>query len=254
MGVSIFPVPLSGVQETLIDAKGDIITATAADTAARLAVGTNGHLLTAASGEATGLKYALDPVIDLVTTKGDIVAATAADTLTRLGVGADATVLTADSSEATGLKWAAAAGGGKLLQVVQASTSTTVTITTTSYTDTNLSATITPTSATSKILVLVSQSITTNRDATELFPAAARLLRGSTSIFDLGFFYWFRLGGNADTAIRGTYTINYLDSPSTTSATTYKTQGTLEGTANSASVRFQSSSVPSTITLMEIGA
>jgi hypothetical protein len=112
MSASIYPAPLSGIQETITDAKGDIIAATAADTVARLAVGTNGHLLTAASGEATGLKYALDPVIDLVTTKGDIVAATAADTLTRLGVGANNTVLTADSAEATGLKWATPASGG----------------------------------------------------------------------------------------------------------------------------------------------
>jgi hypothetical protein len=97
----------------VVDAKGDLIVGTAADTAARLAVGgTNGHLLTVASGEATGLKYALDPVFDLVTTKGDIVAATAADTLTRLGVGANDTVLTAASGEATGLKWAAPAAAG----------------------------------------------------------------------------------------------------------------------------------------------
>jgi hypothetical protein len=96
----------------VVDAKGDLIVGTAADTAARLAVGTDGHLLTAASGEATGLIFALDPVIDVVTTKGDIVAATAADTLTRLGVGANGTVLTAASGEATGLQWAAPATGG----------------------------------------------------------------------------------------------------------------------------------------------
>jgi hypothetical protein len=58
MGVSIFPVPLSGIQETITDAKGDIIAATAADTVARLAVGANDTVLTAASGEATGLKWA----------------------------------------------------------------------------------------------------------------------------------------------------------------------------------------------------
>jgi hypothetical protein len=45
------------VPDSLIDAKGDIITATAADTPARLAVGANDLLLTAASGETTGLKY-----------------------------------------------------------------------------------------------------------------------------------------------------------------------------------------------------
>jgi hypothetical protein len=102
-----------GTKTKAVDAKGDLIVGTAADTAARLAVGTDGHLLTAASGEATGLIYALDPVTDAVTTKGDIVAATAADTLSRLGVGADNTVLTADALETTGMKWAAPAAGGK---------------------------------------------------------------------------------------------------------------------------------------------
>jgi hypothetical protein len=48
----------AGIPETLLDAKGDLIVASAADTAARLAVGTNGHVLTADSGETTGVKWA----------------------------------------------------------------------------------------------------------------------------------------------------------------------------------------------------
>lgn len=43
---------------TILDAKGDLISATAADTPARLAVGTNGQVLTADSTQSTGLKWA----------------------------------------------------------------------------------------------------------------------------------------------------------------------------------------------------
>jgi hypothetical protein len=47
----------NAIQNAIVDAKGDLIAATAADTPARLAVGTNDSILTAASGESTGLKW-----------------------------------------------------------------------------------------------------------------------------------------------------------------------------------------------------
>jgi hypothetical protein len=47
----------NAIQNAIVDAKGDLIAATAADTPARLAVGTNGQILTADSTAATGLKW-----------------------------------------------------------------------------------------------------------------------------------------------------------------------------------------------------
>jgi hypothetical protein len=48
----------NAIQNAIVDAKGDLIGATAADTPARLAVGTNGQVLTADSTASTGLKWA----------------------------------------------------------------------------------------------------------------------------------------------------------------------------------------------------
>ena len=47
----------NAIQNAIVDAKGDLIAATAADTPARLAVGTNGQFLTADSTAATGLAW-----------------------------------------------------------------------------------------------------------------------------------------------------------------------------------------------------
>ena len=51
-------VTITNSMATAIDAKGDLVAGTGADTFSRLAVGANGTVLTAASGEATGLQWA----------------------------------------------------------------------------------------------------------------------------------------------------------------------------------------------------
>jgi len=63
----------TSVAKTLVDAKGDIVTATADDTPARVAVGTNGKFLTADSTAATGLAWAdvsTDPLPQALMTMG----------------------------------------------------------------------------------------------------------------------------------------------------------------------------------------
>lgn len=193
----------------------------------------------------------------LVDAKGDIIAATAADTVSRLAVGANNTILTADSSTATGLKWATPAGGGKVLQVVSATTTTSTTIASLTLTDTTLTATITPTLATSKIMVFITQNVYISRSSSEQ-GAGMVLLRDATSIFDMnqGGIGASFFSGTGVTALetRHMVSVSYLDSPATTSATTYKTQGRIELTTNAGGSVYQNGSRPSTITLMEIGA
>jgi hypothetical protein len=152
---------------------------------------------------------------------------------------------------------AAPAGGGKVLQVVSATTTTATTIAVASMTDTTITATITPTLATSKILVLVSANAKVSRSAVDA-AGGAILLRGATTILD----YFpsssprltkIEVGGATSVDAQTQHSISILDAPNTTSATTYKLQALTEKTASSGQIVFQASSSPSTITLMEIG-
>lgn len=190
-----------------------------------------------------------------LTTKGDLYTYSTTDA--RLGVGTNGQVLTADSTAATGLKWAAASGG-KILQVVSASTTTSTTIATNTYTDSGLSATITPTLSTSKILILTSQVVQTTRTNVQAFNGI-RLLRGSTSIGEFGDLngdhsYGIGAGGATSVTLKLIVSLNYMDSPATTSATTYKIQGNCASTSGGQSIIFQNSGLIGNIILMEVGA
>jgi hypothetical protein len=196
----------------------------------------------------------------IVDAKGDIIAATAADTVARLAVGANASVLTADSSTATGLKWATPAGGGKVLQVVQGTYATETTVASTTMTDTGLTASITPTLDTSKVLVLVTQSTAALRDNNSN-GMSLRLLRGATSIYEpvAGGYEPYMTNISLFTTQSSLYsavlqTMSYLDSPATTSSTTYKTQQKAADTSNSGTSKTNLGGGTSTIILLEIGA
>ena len=152
---------------------------------------------------------------------------------------------------------------GKVLQVVSTTVTDTPSITSSgSWVDwSGLSVTITPSASSSKILVTASVNISNNADT------AQRLVRGSTAIC-IG----EQQGSNRHRSTTGgnihrgdhemvQYSVNYLDSPNTTSATTYKMQGTDNtGVAfylnreHTDSDQADDSIGASTITVMEIGA
>jgi hypothetical protein len=192
---------------------------------------------------------------DLITTAGDLLYGTAADTVARLGIGTAGQVLKVNSG-ATAPEWGTA--GGKVLQVVSATYATSTLIQSTSFTDTGLTVSITPTSATSKVLILVTQNFVNYRASGER-GAGYQLLRGATAINIIGSGGYEYTYDSSSTTVdgrnfRGVQTIVYLDSPSTTSSTTYKTQAKLLSTANSSSITFQENNQTNSIILMEIGA
>ena len=134
---------------------------------------------------------------------------------------------------------------GHILQVVQATTGTQVVSSTNTYVDTGVTASITPSATSSKILVTVSQmglDKRTNNTYMDLIT-----LRGSTEIHSAN----NQLLYTADTSnSSGACTWSYLDSPSSTSSVTYKTQ--FQSISNSAQVSVQWNQATSTITLMEV--
>jgi hypothetical protein len=186
-----------------------------------------------------------------IETLGDSIDASLVD----LKGGTSDQVLAKNSNTDMDFKWVtpAAGGGGKVLQVVSATTTTSTAIATTTLTDTTLTATITPSATSSKILVIVSGSVFASRPSSTDVWAEARLLRASTTLMDWANFDFIGINmpSSGNTQVQHQISMNYLDSPSSTSALTYKVQS---AHGNAGTITWQLNSSPSTITLMEIGA
>ena len=140
---------------------------------------------------------------------------------------------------------------GSVLQVVSQNYGTQFASSSSTFADTGITVSITPTSATSKILVLVTLS-GVYKDTTNT-GLMARLLRGATVIQ--------KFTGNAgftNTTTSnniGGVSFNYLDSPATTSSTTYKIQGASGNNTGTAYINVDGgSNDSSSITLLEIVA
>ena len=131
-------------------------------------------------------------------------------------------------------------GFGKVLQVVTAATGTSVTISSATITSSLVTATITPTAATSKILVMASFSVIAEVTGNQYL----YLYRGTVAGTSLGQF----LHQNVNYGLNATQSIIDLDSPATTSATTY----TVAGASSGGNLTFQYAGSKSTIILLEV--
>ena len=168
---------------------------------------------------------------------------------------------------AAGAVTAAKRGAGGILQVVHVSNNTHYTGTTTSYSDL-FSASITPSATTSKILILPQLAVSKENNQSALGRLVRQIGSGSFTVFG---------GGAGDEAnhedniwwnVRNTiygaipYMVPYLDSPSTTSAVTYKAQMKTTGSSKAWAVNESVyvyndaylSPTTSSITLMEVAA
>ena len=147
----------------------------------------------------------------------------------------------------------AEAGGGKVLQVVSTQINSVFQTASNSFVDvTGFTADITPSASSSKVLIWLSSVIANSSSSTNRF----RLLRGSTDLAPAedGNGFWegnISAMGNQHMSFQ----FCFLDSPSTTSATTYKLQTLVDsGTMYVGSRPGGANQCSSTITLMEIGA
>jgi hypothetical protein len=188
-----------------------------------------------------------------MTTTGDTIYSSSGSTPARLGIGTAGQVLRVNSG-ATAPEWATPASGGKVLQVVQGTITVSTSTTSSSFVDSGLTATITPSSTSSRILVLVtmpSGQMSRSGAATGNY-GEFKLVRGATNLSTAGI-GTLNYASSSGQAFYNSPSFSQLDSPSTTSATTYKVQYSTS-TTNGTIYVHDGTSGTSAIILMEIGA
>jgi hypothetical protein len=156
-------------------------------------------------------------------------------------------VLSKASNTDLDYSWAAS-GSSKVVQIVAATTSTNTASSSTSYADTTLTATITPTSASNKVLVFVNQAGMTKGPGNSQNAGDIKLVRGATDIMDFALNQNYT--GTAIEMITNGASAVILDTPATTSATTYKTQ--FRSDVSGQNFRVQDGNAVSSICLMEV--
>jgi len=183
------------------------------------------------SGETINGSYITDNSVTLAKmahgTDGELITYDATGAPANVAVGTSGQVLTS-GGVGVAPTFQAAAGGGKVLQVLQdvLDTELSVTLNTTWGAITGLSKAITPSATSSTVLVQVVVNVGGQSSGGESYPKI-RLKRGSTSIGvgsgsgsrTLSSAMWSP--GSTSINCTGTLTITFLDSPNTTSATTY---------------------------------
>ena len=180
-------------------------------------------------------------VLTLPTGTDTLVGKATTDTLTNKSIAA---------TQLTGTIAASVLPAGSVLQVVHFGYSASASNSTTTFADTGVTATITPSSASSKILILISMIGLEKGNGNSSNGHAFQILRGATVVR----LYANYIGYTASaTSLISSSGFNYLDSPVSTAALTYKVQ--FKNQNASAAVYCQSNAAigdQSTITLMEI--
>lgn len=139
----------------------------------------------------------------------------------------------------------ALAYGQSLVQIVQATSTSTVTTTSATFVTTSFSASITPKSAINKVIVFMSATL---NNATANVQAYIDLNRGATSLSgSTGFASTFSAGGQLLSPISAMF----VDSPATTSSTTYTVFYKSDGTHT---IGFNPSGLTASLILVEVGA